>query len=707
MATDYDKIRAENIRGYGEFTHHLEYFGKLYADPTHFVFELLQNAEDAGARKIRFNLFRDRLEFLNDGASFSPENVRGICDIGRGTKTADLTQIGKFGIGFKSVYAHTEQPEVHSSDEHFRIEHYVRPYAVDSRSVPDPWTTLFVLPFHHPETSFEQMRHRLERLDTRGLLFLKSVQEIEWSVEGGQSGLFMRQSEPYGQAQLVRIVGEKGQKNTDEEWLLFARLLPFDSYSHGDVIPEHRRLRVEIAFLVSSSASDSKISISRVRSSPLAVFFPTEKPTNLGFLVQGPYRTTPTRENVPPDDQWNRNLILETAELTIEALHKLRDMDLLTVSVLETLPIRADEFADGSMFRPIFERVRTVLTSERLLPSYDGKFISAKEAKLARGSDLRKLLAEEQLRELYSPKGEWKWLSDQITQDESPVLREYLTQELDIAEIDPEAFARQVDTKFLQRQSDEWMVRLYGFLNERKALWRASPYSAGPLRNKAIIRLEDGSQIAPFREGNTPNAYLPTAQGSDLPTVRQSLAADGEALSFLSALGLSPPDPSAEVIERVIPKYEKNSSSISEDEHAVDVGKILAALHQVSQEGRQRLSSALKSCAFLRARNCGTSVTEFKKPTEAYLPSEDLERYFRGNCNAWIIEEDEVESDSDTIRVLGLKDEPQSPCRSNSAGYVTIEDSHSYHVRGLRGFDSRCNIDGLEHALPERYGPVC
>ncbi|MGH7985445.1 MAG: sacsin N-terminal ATP-binding-like domain-containing protein [Candidatus Binataceae bacterium] len=107
MATNYDKIREENIRGYGEFTHHLEYFGKLYADSTHFVFELLQNAEDAGARKIRFNLFRDRLEFLNDGASFSPENVRGICDIGRGTKTADLTQIGKFGIGVQiGIRAH-------------------------------------------------------------------------------------------------------------------------------------------------------------------------------------------------------------------------------------------------------------------------------------------------------------------------------------------------------------------------------------------------------------------------------------------------------------------------------------------------------------------------------------------------------------------------------------------------------------------------
>ena len=45
-----------------------------------------------------------------------------------------------------------------------------------------------------------------------------------------------------------------------------------------------------------------------MRRSPLVVFFPTEKETFLGFLIQGPYRTTPARDNVPEHDQWNQGL---------------------------------------------------------------------------------------------------------------------------------------------------------------------------------------------------------------------------------------------------------------------------------------------------------------------------------------------------------------------------------------------------------------
>ena len=107
MPSDYDKIRDDNIREYGQGTRHLSFLGRLYTDRTHFIFELLQNAEDAGASKVLFQLAEDRLEVLHDGRLFNEQDVRGICGVGEGTKTEDLTQIGKFGIGFKSVYAYT------------------------------------------------------------------------------------------------------------------------------------------------------------------------------------------------------------------------------------------------------------------------------------------------------------------------------------------------------------------------------------------------------------------------------------------------------------------------------------------------------------------------------------------------------------------------------------------------------------------------
>ena len=57
MPTDYDKIREENIEEYGKGTRHLSFLSTLYTDRTHFVFELLQNAEDAGASRILFSLY--------------------------------------------------------------------------------------------------------------------------------------------------------------------------------------------------------------------------------------------------------------------------------------------------------------------------------------------------------------------------------------------------------------------------------------------------------------------------------------------------------------------------------------------------------------------------------------------------------------------------------------------------------------------------
>ena len=57
--------------------------------------------------------------------------MRGVCGVGQSDKAADLTAIGKFGIGFKSVYAYTRSPRIYSGGEAFRIENFVRPYAVD------------------------------------------------------------------------------------------------------------------------------------------------------------------------------------------------------------------------------------------------------------------------------------------------------------------------------------------------------------------------------------------------------------------------------------------------------------------------------------------------------------------------------------------------------------------------------------------------
>ena len=112
VTSNYEAICEENRESYG--TKGAQKSGKLaaglYDDRTHFIFELLQNAEDAlgrrgewhGSRKVAFTLNPDRLTLSHFGKPFDEADVRSVCDIAESTKNE--SSIGRFGLGFKSVY---------------------------------------------------------------------------------------------------------------------------------------------------------------------------------------------------------------------------------------------------------------------------------------------------------------------------------------------------------------------------------------------------------------------------------------------------------------------------------------------------------------------------------------------------------------------------------------------------------------------------
>src|SRR5437016_14127093 len=72
----------------------------LYPDNAHFIYELLQNAEDTGATAAHFQLSDAALVFEHNGRPFDRRDIEGITDIGEGTKGNDSDMIGRFGIGF-------------------------------------------------------------------------------------------------------------------------------------------------------------------------------------------------------------------------------------------------------------------------------------------------------------------------------------------------------------------------------------------------------------------------------------------------------------------------------------------------------------------------------------------------------------------------------------------------------------------------------
>lgn len=106
--------------------------------------EIIQNADDAGAKSIRFDITDDALivandaKFLNCGlnADECPWATDGnlqlgkrkACDfhaiskVGSGNKYNQPGLIGRFGIGFVSVYQLTDQPIIRSGDVELRLD---------------------------------------------------------------------------------------------------------------------------------------------------------------------------------------------------------------------------------------------------------------------------------------------------------------------------------------------------------------------------------------------------------------------------------------------------------------------------------------------------------------------------------------------------------------------------------------------------------
>jgi len=697
MPSNYDKIRVDNIIEYGQGTRHLSFLGRLYTDRTHFIFELLQNAEDAGASRVLFQLLEGKLEVFHDGRPFDEKDVRGICGVGAGTKVEDLTQIGKFGIGFKSVYAYTTTPEIHSGDESFRIENYVRPYAIEKRNMDDSWTTLFVFPFNkeevEPATACREISTRLRKLSARTLLFLRRIREIEYKLPAGMGGVYLRDETARGSALEVTVIGQNNGEDESESWLLFER--PVDVPEPAEECP--RQVSVEIGFRLQRNEGEELEEVARIKDSPLVVFFPTEKETRLGFLIQGPYKTTPARDNIPKEDDWNATLVRETACLMAEVLPQLKDLGLLGVSLLEALPIRMDDFPPGSMFLPIVTSVRDNLAVNELLPADDGSFVSARNAKLARGADLRKLLDHEQLRKLFQSEATVKWLAGSITQDRTPELRSYLLNELKVEEITPDSFARRITHSFLSIQDDEWLLEFYGYLSGQEALWRSPRWSGdsgGLLRSKPIVRLQDDSHVIPFRaDGTTPNAFLPPPEDTDFPIVKRAIASDEQAGNFLNRLGLLEPDVFDDIVERVLPKYSKSDLSlISESEHEADIRKILRALTSDSEVGKKRVIEKAKQTPFLKAVDPVGNLA-YKRPLDVYQESPNLRLYFSGSTDAWFLSEQSMASVSPGILSdLGIATLPRRILFSDGlppgvSEYSTrAETIENYNLHGLDDF---------------------
>ena len=173
-----------------------------YSDQAHFIYELLQNADDVKATSARFRLEANRLIFKHNGSIrftvSDPQNeeadtsngklghINAITSIANSNKTE--SSIGKFGVGFKAVFQYTQTPHIYDPEILFKIERFIVPHLLDAdldgRKSTD---TVFSFPFDHksksPQDSHDEILEKLKSLEIP-VLFLSCLETVFFEAEG-------------------------------------------------------------------------------------------------------------------------------------------------------------------------------------------------------------------------------------------------------------------------------------------------------------------------------------------------------------------------------------------------------------------------------------------------------------------------------------------------------------------------------------------
>src|SRR6266851_113584 len=654
-----------------------------YPDPVHFVYELLQNAEDQCATEAQFQLFADHLVFCHNGNPFTRADVENITGIGNSDKPQEANKIGRFGIGFKSVFAITERPEIYTVLEEkpfaFAIEHLVVPVAIPGNGDKSHhYNTQFTFPFLIGQESslYTKIRGKLSTLGFETLLFLHNLASIEWQTET-DDGVYLREVKG-SRHELFGESRENGQpRQSSAHYLMFTRNV---SLSDND-----RELDVRVAFKL-----DEQGKIIAEPDQKLIVYFPTEQATGLKFRLHGPFLLTDNRATIKIDNDTNNRLIQECAVLLGESVQQIKEAGLLTIDFLSLLPIRRD--IRETPFRPLYDQMLKVLKEYPLLPTSDGTFTSARQVKLARSADIRELMNRRQLSALYSEASALYWLSSDITRDKTPELYEYIIRDLGVEVVRPETFIQRLEKSFVEKQTDEWLIQFYTFLGKQ-------PDLKSVIKQRFILRLEDNNHVPPFDPHGKPNAYLLREGNSELPLVKRTLLADDTVYAFLKGIGLSEPDVVDEVLNFILPPYKAYEIALDDEfRNKRDLDYIQKALQRRNHHARQELISRINKTPFLQAINAKTSERAWKAPCEVYSKTEELLTWFEGDEHAWFIAGLLPGSLSNDLNIRTHL-QPEARVATGSTGYVAIWDGHGDHRRGLHGFDPSASLDGLQHAI--------
>lgn len=718
----------------------LERIIQLYTDKSHFVYELLQNAEDAGATKIKFEQYPDRLVVLHDGHPFSMENLQGLCDIGKSDKTDDLNQIGEFGVGFKSVfgicetvrlYSHPSKSDQEKGYHQFAVEikDFTHPVDIDDQDVALGYTTMFVFPysvgftfsgFATIEKLNDVLSKRLQNLGITTLLFMKHLQSIDYKIELPRlrtSGTYLLDKTPINDhCSLVSAMGETGNKKENEEisYLMFSR--PVTGIQAGRTI--------DIAFAVKVEES-GEYTFTASKSPYISVYFPTETESKLKFIVQGPYRTTPNRSSVPADDKDNIDLAEQTASLLRDSVIELRDTGKLNFSFLNILPVDSDVFYSAPLFECMFNETEEMMTEEALLLCKDGSYAAADSVKIARGADFAEVLTEELLTELLNDGTDYHWLPTFLTETNKTykALYEFLTDVLDIEVIRPENLRNAFNNNraFLPRRNDEWLVRLYNMYDSVAAAFSKQRGGSNMLTAE-FIKTSKGTFVAPYRksDGNElnsfyyrgyenasylPNIFLPSSNTDgmdDIAFVDEGILQRCRHF-FTEILNLQKPNEYEFFIRDFKRRYE-SGAALSDDQHITDLKRLLH--YRGNTDYRDEVNNLIKKYLKVRCIKDGKKVYVNPNREKVFFSVNSegmsIEQYYSHIVSYPYVDVDfyKIEDvDRDMLKLLGISEEVGTGLDRTNGEYYTGNPGRQPEWTTYQSFRWKLSLDKLDAVL--------
>ena len=616
-----------------------------YAETAHFVYELLQNADDANAEEVTIFLQKDKLLFKHNGTKhfdITAEDddrvgdINSITGIGNSSKENTQNKIGKFGVGFKAVFQYSDTPEIYDDPFRFKIEDLIVPTLIDG-DYPDreKGETLFVLPFRNPQKSFNDIKSRLDTLKNP-ILFLRNIKKIICYIETEKH---QRITTEYSKTLLERqkfddITLEKYhlQNAAREDYIfLFSRDITITLADKSEMI-----LPIYVGFYY----DEQNKSLLTKNTQNIYCFFPTKETFNACFISHAPFLLTENRQNIKRDEHLNKDLLRCIAYLASGAVCALRDygekngLFLINENIVDIIPLYESRYyydEEDIFEEPMKKAFKEMLEEEPILLSRYNKYLTADKAHITTGA-LLELLSQEQLCFLRGKEVDflrWELISKlNKLNDENNIYG-------NIKDYSVEDFGNDITVDFMKAQKIDMVTKSYTFVrSDAPKYWKITPQTrttAHLFRSAPIILTQDGEWVAPFTNTTTPNVFLPIVNNpgsnTDYKFISNEYLQDEMAVKFFNELEIKQPEESDYIRNTILKKYTVDDVDIEDDVIKDDFLYLLTVYNRVSNTDKEDEFIAMVKDSLLLS----STDDYLYKPTKLYLDLPLLKQYFDGN----------------------------------------------------------------------------